>query len=155
MDTSYEAVTLEAVGWPVLWGPGQPEATVLASGLEVVLIHPAREPTAWGLVRFVGPESVRYGSPNLEIVDAHPLGDRAKPGELYVVHGSPWRLAVETMNATHPAYDAAYWSRVRHYFAFLWDYTFECLASDVDGELLEMEFRDAIACAISSVSVCR
>ena len=155
MDTSYEGITLEAVGWPVLWGPGQPEATVIAWGLGVFLIHPGRERTQWGLVRFNQPRGVRYGSPNLEIVDAHPLGGRAEPGKLYVVHESPWRRATEAMNASHSGYDADDWSRIRHYFAFLWDYTFECLAKEVEGEVLELEFRDVVARAVSLLPVSR
>src|SRR5687768_13088276 len=136
MSMSYEGVKLEAVGWPVPWGHGQPEATILAWGTCVFVVHPGREATQWGLVRFFQAEGVRYGSPNLEVVDAHPLGNRAEPGVLYVVHGSPWLRAVERMNATHSQYDAGHWRRVHHYFAFLWDYTFECLASEMHGELL-------------------
>ena len=152
---SYDGATLEPLAWPVPWGSGQPEATVLAWGLGVVLVHPARDPSCWGVVQFVRPQSVRYGSPNLEIAEAHPLGRKAKPGTLYVVHASPWRRDVESINATHSQYDESYWSSVRHYFAFLWDYTFECLASDVRGELLEMDFNRVLVHAVSQINVVR
>jgi hypothetical protein len=155
MNMNYDKVTLEAVGWPVLWGSGQPEATVLATGVNVFLVHPARAPGAWAIVRFTRPEGVRYGGPNLEVIEAHPLGSRAIPGELYILRGSPWHQEMEAMNAVHAQYETERWTRINHYFSFLWDHTFECLAMGVEGEAIQMSFLEVMAHVASRVLVSR
>ena len=155
MSQSAWGGALEAIAWPVPWGSGQPEATILSWGLGVFLIHPAPGTSQWGLLHFARPKGVRYGSPNLEIADAHPLGEKAEPGVLYLVHDSPWLGEVEKMNVVHPQYDAVHWRQVRHYFAFLWDYTFECLATNVTGELLEMDFHSVVARAAAQIAFVR
>lgn len=79
---------------------------------------------------FESPESVGYGTPNISELDSHPLTDKVPPGELCVIHSSPWKELARGLNEPHSCYRPEYWDRINHYFAFLWDYTFECLALD-------------------------
>jgi hypothetical protein len=77
------------------------------------------------------------------------------PGDLFVVHRSPWHEEARAMNAVHPQYDPAHWQEVRHYFAFLWDYTFECLATGFEFEELAIPFSGVIERLSHQIHVAR
>ena len=57
------------------------------------------------------------------------------------------------MNSVHSQYDPDHWAHINHYFSFLWDYTFECLAVSVEGETLQMDFSEMLAHAVSRIHV--
>ena len=61
-----------------------------------------------------------------------------------MIHASPWKEYARNLNKPHPCYRSEFWDRMNHYFAFLWDYTFECLATAFRTE----EFSGAHAEAI-------
>jgi hypothetical protein len=124
----YSKATAEVIGWPVSPSQRQPEGTVLSTGLHLCFIYPGREEGQWVLMIFESPESVSYGTPNISELDSHPLTEKAPPGAFCVIHASPWKEYARALNEPHSCYRPEYWGRINHYFAFLWDYTFECLA---------------------------
>jgi len=52
--------------------------------------------------------------------------------QLVLSEDSPWHEEARLMNSEHSSYDDAHWKDVKHYFALLWDYTFDCLATGFD-----------------------
>ncbi len=155
MTYDYSNCKLESVSWPVPFGPGQPGGTVLTDGLLVALVYPSRDPETWVVLKFNDPWSVKYGTPNISELDSHPLCDRAKPGDLHIVYGSPWHEEARAMNAVHSGYNDGHWRAVRHYLAFLWDYTFECLATGFEFEEVRAPFDKVLEVLVAEIHVAR
>ncbi len=149
----FSQVTVEPLEWPIAYGPGQPEGTVLSDGLALCFVYPARGRGRWVVLRFQEPESVCYGKPNVSELDLHSLVGKAPSGQLCIVHGSPWKAEAERTNAAHRQYDPRYWERIKHYFAFLWDYTFQCLASGFVAEEMDGPYAQVLANAVDSIHV--
>lgn len=120
---------LEKLDWPLLWGEGQPECIVIANGLFAYAIVPARVDWSWNIIKFFGCESVKYGGPNDEVMNAHPLaGQGIECGEFYILRNSKWKRELEEINCCHEQYNSNNWKKIRHYILVLREHVLECLA---------------------------
>ena len=71
----------------------------------------------------------RFGSPNDEAFDGHPLASRGlDPYTTSEVFESSWRAALIATNRVHPAHSDAHFDGVRHFVIAFMERTFECLA---------------------------
>jgi hypothetical protein len=80
------------------------------------------------LVRFHGAYSHRFGPPNDEAFEAHPLYKRGlRPYAVAEVKNSSWIRALERMNSVHRDHKPASFAAMRHFIFPFHDSTFECV----------------------------
>lgn len=142
----------EEVAVPCPWGPawdrGAPLPHVVARGGRVLLLYRAREDDpAWDgtsarvidpgalrseplvLVEVVRCYGHRFGGPNDEVFDGHPLARRGLAGQgAYEVERSGWLAAERATNRSHVQYRDEPWLQLRHFLLAFHDEIFECLA---------------------------
>ncbi len=81
------------------------------------------------LVRFDPVEAMRFGAPNDEALEGHPLTSRGlgRSGS-FVVENSSWILELAGINSVHPTHGPSYYADLRHFVITFHDSTFECIA---------------------------
>jgi hypothetical protein len=122
---------LEKLECPIIWGEGQPECTLVKTILTAKAIVPSRGDFRWNVITFKNPVSAKHGSPNDEVIDAHPLTEIGlESGEFYILHGSHWKDELKSINSTHPNYDQELWKTMNHYIFVFRESILECIASD-------------------------
>lgn len=140
----YSNVSVEQLVWPTPPGGAQPEGSVFSTGLRLSFVYPTRTENRWVVMNFQSPELVSYGTPNSSELDTHPLSGKVPCGTLCKILNSPWTEYAKKMNMGHAQYDKDYWERINHYIAFLWDYTFECLAIGYDSAEVQGEYSEVL-----------
>jgi hypothetical protein len=97
-------------------------------GSYVNVVGPASESVV-GIVRFEHCISSKFGSPNDEVFEGHPLnGKGLRSYQAMQVANSPWIRELKQINSVHPYFDPDRWQSYRHYLFGFHDTTFECVA---------------------------
>ncbi|MGJ8637970.1 MAG: hypothetical protein ACSHYA_01135 [Opitutaceae bacterium] len=143
---SYENIAVDDFDWPLVPGQRQPEGTVITTGLWMAFIYPAkRNYSDWVAMVFRSSEHVSYGTPNVSELDSHPLTKVVPAGRFCRIKNSPLKEYAMNLNRSHSCFRKDYWDGINHYFAFLWDYTFECLASGYRVLEYTGEYEEAVS----------
>lgn len=152
------AVPLEL---PVRWDTGAPLPHVIQNDCKTFLTFYVHEPEPdWdgsyatvkdpgdgsveslALIEFFGCSSAKFGSPNDEVFEGHPLSGKGL--DAYTaqrVVNSKWLAELEAINSVHRRYDPALWRKRNHYVFWFHDTTFECVAESFRVEV----FRESMA----------
>jgi hypothetical protein len=81
---------------------------------------------------------ILFGAPNDEAFDGHPLYEAGLAHYAFVeVENSQWIAALERQNRVHPQHDPTRFTDLRHFILPFHDTTFECVAVDVHGRLVD------------------
>jgi hypothetical protein len=81
---------------------------------------------------------ILFGAPNDEAFDGHPLYEAGLSRYTSVeVENSQWIAALERQNRIHRQHDPARFASLRHFVLPFHDTTFECVAVDVHGRLVD------------------
>lgn len=101
------------------------------------------------LVKFTGFNTYRFGSPNDETFESHPLYvNGLRPNGTYQVNHSSWmRELCARSAASHPHYCDLSFMKLNHYVWSFHDSTLEVIAKDYDFRHKE----DALGAVLSSV----
>jgi hypothetical protein len=113
---------------------GAPMPLLLAQDGELVLAYELSdsETEYFAIVAFDGVATHRFGPPNDETLEGHPLyGKGLESYGVYEVQSSSWIRALERMNRVHPAHRSAVFSRYRHFIFTFHDTMLECVARGV------------------------
>jgi len=143
---------LKEIEWPECDSVSYMDAMVFSDGNNVYLLYPCQNEVATVCVSFIYPWSVKYGSPNDEVIDAHPykiLG--LQLGSAYIVLHSKWKSELEEINATHSQYDEAHWKELKHYVFMFKDYMFECVALKYNYEVIACSLTETIKQKIEEI----
>lgn len=136
------------IPWPQRWDVGAPLPHVLSSGSRTFVIYNMREPDPnWdgSYANVVDPASDdirliavieferclvhKFGSPNDEVLEGHPLHGRGLVAyAAHVVERSRWIAELMKINSVHSHYDPNGWELYQHYLLAFHDETFECIA---------------------------
>ncbi len=146
----------EPFDFPVAWDTGAPMPHLLVSNSHAFLVfyvhvddpswdgsyvkvrNPGSDlPESFAVVEFYGCVSVKFGSPNDEVLHGHSLADSGlEPYSAQIVRNSKWIRELETINKVHPLYKAELWRDLNHYVFWFHDETFECVAESYEVEVL-------------------
>jgi len=100
---------------------------------------------ALGVAEFVQVYSVKFGGPNDEVLNGHPLyGKGLDFYEAHTVVNSRWIAEEERINSVHPNHRGGWHKSLQHYVFTFHDETLECLAEDVRTEQLDCSFPEAV-----------
>ncbi|AWK03521.1 hypothetical protein HYN56_04500 [Flavobacterium crocinum] len=144
------AVLIE--NWQYAWDIGAPMPHIVSDGLNLFLIYylalrkqqkEVSNPVA--LVSFEHAISHKFGSPNDEVIEGHPLYEHGM--EAYkahqVVHSS-WIAELEKINSIHTGYYPEYWKTLKHYIFTFHDNMFECIAKGYTIEVFNTRFKEVV-----------
>ncbi len=158
------AVPLE---FPVKWDIGAPLPHLLQNDWKTFLTFYVRVPDpAWdgtyvtikspgsgeveslALVEFAGCVSARFGTPNDEVFEGHPLAGKGMDGyTAQQVVNSRWLAELEAINKVHRCYNPDFWRKRKHFVLWFHDKTFECIA-----ELFKVElYQESMAALLARV----
>jgi hypothetical protein len=100
------------------------------------------EPLA--IVEFERCYAHRFGGPNDEVIEGHPLYGRGLQWcRAHEVINSRWLAAEQAINSVHRGYRPEAWTKRKHYMLAFHDECFECLAEGCKVELARCSFREA------------
>jgi hypothetical protein len=162
----------EAVDLGVVWDTGAPLPHVVSGSSRTVLLCRAAEPDAdWDgtnvrsaspsdsdqamfvEMTFDGCATTRFGSPNDEALNGHPLWGRGLEFcRGHVVLNSSWLEEHITINSVHEHHPQATWRCLTHFFICFHDETFEALARTVDTRLVRATMRRLLIDAVERVT---
>lgn len=134
------------------WDVGAPLPHVISNGTRADLICFAADPAPWDgtsarsvsaadvdsrpLLQFTfySCASIKFGGPNDEGLDGHPLAGRGlAPYEAHIVHNSPWLAEEDRIDAGHPSSHPGRLSHdLNHYLLAFHDEIFEALAERLE-----------------------
>lgn len=148
------------------WDIGAPLPHVLAANGTVILVYYLRtqpdpdwdgtwtrlvDPAApdavpLAVVEFESVHSVRFGGPNDEAIEGHPLHGRGlEPYAAHKVINSHWIAEAEQINSVHPFHRGGWHVRLHHYVFCFHDDTFECLAEAFRVERVHCSLGEALS----------
>lgn len=153
--------------FPVLWDAGAPLPLLIADGHNTFLIfYVRRHDPNWdgtyvtvqdpansnadpmALVEFNGCRSVKFGAPNDEVHEGHPLaGKGLDSSTAQIARNSKWLAELENINKVHSQYNPNRWRNLKHFVFWFHDNTFECIADDYKVEV----YNEALASILSRV----
>jgi hypothetical protein len=152
----------EVIDLGVTWDGGAPMPQVISDGSTTVLLCYASEspantrgegaPTSVAtkgrsnLIRFTFSlcSSIRFGSPNDEVLHGHPLYGRGLEFyQAHIVRNSAWLAELNVINSAHSQYRGP--SDETHFLFAFHDDTFEAIADEVRVEEFEGSMRSALA----------
>ena len=145
----------EPLDFPVQWDTGAPLPFLLQNeyksfltfyvkevdpnwdGSYVNVVDPGSENNVnLALVTFSCCTSTKFGSPNDEVLDGHPLeGKGLDSYTAQVVRNSKWIKELQKINSVHSCYNPESWSSLNHYIFWFHDSTFECVAESYKVEV--------------------
>lgn len=151
----------------LMWDGGAPLPHVVSNGSEAVLVcFEAVHDPEWdgSTVRVVNPSnpapasllkftfaschSIKFGGPNDEVLNGHPLYGRGLAGYgPHLVHNSLWLAEEERINSVHAHHRGGWEERLNHYFFVFHDEMLEVLARDFKVEQIEGAIRDVLPSA--------
>lgn len=152
------------INFPVRWDTGAPQPHILASDADAYVIFHVRTvdpnwdgtyttvvspsdpaPGALGIVKFRGFESFRFGTPNDEVFNGHPLNGKGLDSyTAQEVINSRWIAEMQKINSVHSRYRPENWARQHHYIFWFHDNTFECVASGFQLEVITDSLSHAV-----------
>ena len=163
------------IPWPQRWDIGAPLPHVLSSGSRTFLIYNMREPDPnWdgSYANVVDPASAalrliaviqferciihKFGSPNDEVLEGHPLHGRGLAAyAAHVVERSRWIADLMKVNSVHPGYNPDSWQQYQHYLLAFHDETFECIARGHSRKQMLSSFPEALEMCSRSLTAGR
>lgn len=148
------------------WDIGAPLPHVLAANGRVILVYYLRgQPdSGWdgswvsvvnpaapdavplAVVEFAFVHDVKFGGPNDEAIEGHPLHGRGlEPYAAHEVINSRWLAEAERINSVHPMHQGGWDERLHHYVFCFHDDTFECLAKAFHVERVHCSLGEALS----------
>lgn len=132
----------------LMWSTGAPLPHLLANGSKAYLLFlledadpswdgtwvrvvdpAATETEQLGLIEFHRVHSTKFGGPNDEAIEGHPLsGKGLNPYRVHQVVNSRWIADEERINSVHAHHRGGWHERLNHYAFCFHDETFECIA---------------------------
>jgi hypothetical protein len=114
------------------WDGGAPMPVLIATDYHTLFAcHLPTDDDQVIVGRFDRCSSVRFGSPNDEVVNGHPCGSELMHYGIHVIHNSAWLDELRTIEsvhrraATHPLADS------QHFFLTFHDSSLEAIANDI------------------------
>jgi len=142
----------DTIDFPLKWDVGAPMPCLIANGLHTILLFYLQDDDlesdgeeSIALVQFYGCVSLKFGSPNDEVLYGHPLHGRGlEPYTPQIVKNSKWIKDLEVINKVHPNFDQESWRSFNHYVFWFHDETFECVAKSYEVEVIHTKMDEAI-----------
>jgi hypothetical protein len=115
-------------------------------GTSVEVVDPTSDqPAALGLIEFIHVHSIKFGGPNDEAIEGHPLSGRGLSGyRAHQVIDSRWIAEEERINSVHPMHRGGWHQSLNHYVLCFHDDLLECLAEGWRTELLTCSLPEAL-----------
>ena len=156
----------EKINFPIIMDTGTPEPRVICNGLKTLVIFCVRDdfnpfekelakeqfqltpehkkkriPDAYALIQFNHCLIHKFGTPNDEALNGHPLWKKGLSFySWHKVHNSSWIEEIKNINRVHPKFNENHWLNHTHYIITFHDETFECIAESY--ELLTIDTLD-------------
>lgn len=151
-------------GWEPAWSGGAPCPHVMSSGHRTLMLYYTREPDPnWdgSYVNVVDPRllknvplaiveiedcyAYKFGGPNDEVFDGHPLSSRGFDGYgAFTIENSSWIEREKTTNSVHSMYSEENWNDRQHFLLAFHDDILECIATGFKIERITTTFSEAI-----------
>jgi hypothetical protein len=145
---------LEKLEWPIVWGPGSPECTLITSNSSTDAIVPSRDGWQWNVITFNECSSAKYGGPNDEVIEAHPLSRFGLDcGNFYMLQNSEWKEELQKINSVHDQYDPRNWIGLNHYILVFRESILECLASGYSVRRYKEEFAEVVSLVTQKIHI--
>ncbi len=161
----------EPLDLDVMWDSGAPLPHVVSNGLSAVLICFAvvddakgdgtrvevadpGDPTPVDLLEFTfeGCRAIRFGGPNDEALNGHPLFERGLAGYgPHIVGNSAWIAEQEAINSVHPHHRGGWHELLSHYFFAFHDEVFEAVAKSVAVKSVRSTMRERVVNAANQI----
>ena len=115
-------------------------------GTSVEVVDPTSErPAGLGLIEFTDVLSVKFGGPNDEAIEGHPLYGRGLSAyRAHRIENSRWIAQEEQINSVHYLHRGGWHQWLHHYVLCFHDEMLECLAESWHGESLTSSLPDAL-----------
>ena len=115
-------------------------------GTSVEVVDPTNErPAALGLIEFTGVHSIKFGGPNDEAIEGHPLHGRGLSAyRAHRIANSRWIAQEEHINSVHYLHRGGWHEWLSHYVLCFHDEMLECLANRWHTESLTSSRPDAL-----------
>jgi hypothetical protein len=115
-------------------------------GTYVTVVDPASSRSeALAIIEFRGVASIRFGAPNDEAIEGHPLnGKGLQAYSAHVIHNSEWLEDHIYVNSVHPIHNEANWRQLQHYVLAFHDDMIECIARELQVRQAHMTFSEAL-----------
>ena len=159
------------ISWPERWSTGAPLPHVISSGSTTRLVyHLSERVPGWdgstasmidpstsdrrpiAIVEFQRCRLHKFGSPNDEALQGHPLSGRGLvPYAAHLVERSPWIAELMTINSVHRHYRPDAWHNCRHYLLPFHDQTFECIADGHTIKTTRSSFAEAVTLCANEI----
>jgi hypothetical protein len=122
-------------------------------GTYVRMVSPADEALSALLhIEFSRCHSIKFGGPNNEAMNGHPLYGRGlEPYAAHVVHNSQWLEQERVINSVHPYHSDETYAQLNHYLLAFHDETFEALAQSIDTRHIEGVFSQVVTEASQAI----
>lgn len=157
----------EPLEFPVEWDTGAPLPFVLQNEGKTILTFYIRDPDPdWdgtyvnvvdtssedesllALVEFKWCSSSKFGSPNDEVHEGHPLFGRGLDSyTAQIVRNSRWIEELKSINSVHNCFNPDNWKRLNHYIFWFHDTTFECIADSFTVETFKTNMGELLKIA--------
>jgi hypothetical protein len=148
--------TAVVIDWPAPWDIGAPLPHVFMNGRRTLLAYYVRQPNpTWdgttarvvdpskteaqiAIVEFLHCTSARFGAPNDDALDGHPLHKHGLEAyRTHVVENSEWTAELQRIDGIDPRHRPESWQRKKHYLLTFHDNTFEAVAESFKVERFE------------------
>jgi len=98
------------------------------------------------IVSFERCYAYKFGGPNDEVIQGHPLYGRGLVAyHAHQIANSGWIEAEKRINSVHRGFRPETWDNRKHYLLAFHDECFECLAENHSIEVMHATFRQALA----------
>jgi hypothetical protein len=107
-------------------------------GTYVTVVSPAdQHPSLFVVLELRGCHEIRFGGPNDEAIEGHPLHGRGLAGYgAHEVLNSAWIEDAIKVNSVHPNHSDAPFRQLHHYALLFHDEMIEALAQDIESRLV-------------------
>jgi hypothetical protein len=106
------------------------------------------------VLRFAKTHSLMFGAPNDETLSGHPLYGRGlTPYGAFTVERSSWIRELERINSVHRRHRPERFSRLTHYIVCFHDSCFECVAAELESEVVAGPLKAALLDIAAGVDI--
>ncbi|WP_052608238.1 hypothetical protein [Leptonema illini] len=94
----------------------------------------------------------KFGGPNDEALDGHPLWNSGlEPYSAHRIENSLWTKEEMQINSVHSQFNLDYWKDRKHFLFLFHDELFECIADGFNITVQSGSFRDVAQAALTTV----
>ncbi len=113
-------------------------------GKSVEVISLSETESLIAAIEFKRCQTTRFGAPNDETLDGHPLYGRGLDYyEPFIVEHSDWIKELEKINSVHSNHSSKYYEKYKHYLFAFHDSIFECVATEFEVKVLNSTMKNA------------